>query len=265
MNNLIEFNHFKQYKHLSHGFTSRLGGVSEGAYTSLNMGFGRGDAQENVLENYRRVAQKLRLSIDQLVLSHQVHSDKVLLIDEKHMGMGITRESQIKGVDGLITNIPGIGLTTFYADCVPLFIYDPIHHAIGLSHSGWRGTVKKIGIKTLHQMHKYYATNPEDVLVGIGPAIGQCCYEVSEDVKKEFDLSFNDDIIAKIMSPAPKHVSKYMLNLKLANQLLFEAAGVKASNIETSTLCTSCHDELFYSHRRMGAQRGSHVALFALR
>ncbi|WZL83224.1 peptidoglycan editing factor PgeF [Vallitaleaceae bacterium 9-2] len=265
MNNLIEFELFKQHKHITHGYTTRLEGASQGAFASLNMGFNRGDAEENVIENYRRVTKTLGLSTQQLVLSDQIHSDVVMAVDERHLGMGITKKSQIKGVDGLMTDKPGVGLTTFYADCVPLFFYDPIHQAIALSHSGWRGTVKKIGLKTLDQMRQHYGTNPEEVLIGIGPAIGQCCYEVSKDVKKEFDLSFNDDIIAKIMSPTPKNSEKYMLNLKLANQLMFKEAGVKASNIEVSSLCTSCHDELFFSHRRMGASRGSHVAIFALR
>jgi len=265
MDNLFQFDMLKNIKEITHCYTTRLGGVSKEEFSSLNMGFNRGDIYENVIENYQRVTTTLGLSIEQLVLSDQVHKDAVMEINEEHLGMGICRESTIKNIDGMMTNKPGIGLTTFYADCVPLFFYDPIHKAIALSHSGWRGTVKKIGLKTLEAMQRKYKTQAKDVLIGIGPAIGKCCYQVSDDVKKEFDLSFNDDIIGKIVFPSHDDSQKYMLDLKMANQRMFEQAGVKSSNIEVSSLCTSCHEDLFYSHRRMGTSRGSQVAIFALR
>ncbi len=264
MDNLIQFQNLNEFNTITHGYTTRLNGVSEGCFYSQNMGFNRGDLEGNVYENYIRVAKSLGLTLDQFVLSDQVHSDEIMVVDQRHRGMGITCESQIKGVDGLITNVSGVALTTFYADCVPLFLYDSVQQVIGMSHSGWRGTAKKIGPKTLKKMGDIYGTKPEHVYVGIGPAIGSCCYEVSEDVKKEFDLSFNDDIIAKIMS-ATAEPKKYMLDLTLANQILFEEAGVPQHHIEVSTLCTSCHEELFFSHRRMGKERGSHVGIIALK
>ena len=265
MNNLFQFNIFKQLTEITHCYTTRLDGVSQKPFDSLNLGFNRGDRNENVIENYHRVTDALGLSFEQLVLSDQIHSDVVIPIGKEHLGMGICQKSTIHGVDGMITDESGIGLTTFYADCVPLFFYDPVHKAIGLSHSGWRGTVKKIGIKTLEKMQERYKTDPREVYIGIGPAIGKCCYEVSEDVKKEFDLSFNDDIIAKIVSTSSHNPSKYMLDLKMANYLMFQQYGVQTEKMEMTPLCTSCEEQLFFSHRRMGTARGSQVAILALR
>lgn len=261
MDDLVKFNHLGQYKEISHCFTTKKDGVSNGVFTSLNMGFNRGDKPENVLQNYTLVCQALGIDVNNLVLSNQVHKDLIRTITKDDIGKGIFRKSDILEVDGLMTDIKGIGLVTFYADCVPLFFYDPIHKAIATSHAGWRGTVLKIGAKTIKEMQKNFNTNPEDVLVGIGPSIGGCCYEVSADVKKEFDLSFNDDIIAKVVKPLG---DKYFIDLWEANKQSLIECGVNPLNIETSELCTKCHEQRFFSHRVMGINRGSQVAIMAL-
>ena len=261
MNDLVKFNHLSKYKEVSHCYTTKKGGVSSGVFTSLNMGFKRGDDPKCVMENYRLVCSELGIDIKSLVLSNQVHKDTIKYVTKSDIGKGIFKESDILEVDGLMTDVKGVGLVTFYADCVPILFYDPLNQAIAASHAGWRGTVLKIGPKTVGEMVKKFNTKPEDLLIGIGPSIGGCCYEVSEDVKKEFDLSFNDDIIAKVVKPVG---DKYHIDLWEANRQALIECGVDPLNIETSELCTKCHQERFFSHRVMGTDRGSQVAIMAL-
>lgn len=262
MNDLVCFNHLSKYPEISHCYTTKKGGVSNGVFASLNMGFNRGDSYDNVLENYKIVCQAMDIDINKLVLSNQVHKDTIKYVNNDDIGKGIFRESDILEVDALMTDVKGIGLVTFYADCVPLLFYDPVHQAIAISHAGWKGTVLHIGVKTLKAMADKFDTKAEDVIVGIGPSIGGCCYEVSDDVKKEFDLSFNDDIIAKVARPVGE---KYYLDLWEANKQSLIQGGVDPLHIETSELCTKCHSERFFSHRVMGINRGSAVAILALK
>ena len=181
---------FEQFADIVHGFSTRLGGVSEGIYASMNLSFTRGDKDAAVYENYRRFAAALGFSERDIVTSDQTHTANVRIITEEDRGNGITKPRPYTDVDGMITNVRGLVLATFYADCVPLYFVDPVHHAIGLSHSGWRGTVAKIGAVTIRKMQETYGTDPADVYAAIGPSICQECYEVSEDVILEFQKSF---------------------------------------------------------------------------
>ena len=158
---------------MSHGFSTRLGGVSQGNYATMNFTFTRGDKQEHVMENYRRMARALNVDLERMVLSYQTHTTNVRRVAREDEGKGIVRARDYKDVDGLITDVQGITLVTFYADCVPLYFLDPVHRAIGLSHSGWRGTVKRMGKVTLEAMAEAYGTSPADVLCCIGPSICQ--------------------------------------------------------------------------------------------
>lgn len=265
MDKLVRFRIFNQYKEVSHCFTTRKGGISDGVFSTLNMGFNRGDENEHVMENIRRVALELGLSPKQLVLSDQVHDNRIYKVTKKDLGKGITRESDIIGIDGLITNEPGIGLMTFYADCVPLYFYDPVSRSIGISHAGWKGTVKKIGVQTIKALEDNYGARRKNIIVGIGPSIGPCCYEVDEDVKKQFDLSFDNDIIANVVKPSPTTDGKYYLDLKNTNRLMLLDIGVKDEHIEISSYCTKCRSEIFFSHRHMGSARGSQAGIIALK
>lgn len=136
-----------------------MGGVSEGCYASMNLSFTKGDDPEKVRENYRRMADMLGMDMERMTLSFQTHTTNVRLVTEEDAGKGIVKERDYTDVDGLITNIPGITLVTFYADCVPLYFVDPVHHAIGLSHSGWRGTVHRMGRVTLKTMKEAFGQN----------------------------------------------------------------------------------------------------------
>lgn len=261
---LVKFNNLMQYNRISHCFTSRLNGVSDGVFTSLNMGFSRGDEDRNVLENYRRVGRALGFDLEDMVLSNQVHKSYVKIIRKDDKGKGIVRESDIIDTDGLVTNERGIALVTFYADCVPLFFYDPVKEVVGICHAGWKGTVAKIGQNLIETIQEEYGCKAEDILVGIGPSIGACCYEVGPEVKKEFDLSFNSDIIAKVVKNSKDKQDKYYIDLKETNKQSLIAVGVLEDHIEVSDACTMCQPDRFFSHRYMGANRGSQVGIIGL-
>ncbi len=154
----LSYPSFEKIPQVVHGFSTRLGGVSEGIYSSMNLSFTRGDSEEAVRENYRRMADALGFSCEDIVTSDQTHTTNVRVITEEDRGNGITRPRPYTDVDGMVTNVPGLVLATFYADCVPLFFVDPIHGAVGLSHSGWRGTAGKIGAVTVEKMRETYGT-----------------------------------------------------------------------------------------------------------
>ncbi|MBS5066038.1 MAG: laccase domain-containing protein, partial [Hungatella hathewayi] len=146
------------------GFSTRLGGVSEGKFAAMNFTFTRGDNPAHVMENYRRMAEALGVERERMVLSYQTHTTNVRVVTEEDAGKGIVKERDYTDVDGMITNVPGITLVTFYADCVPLYLLDPANKAIGLSHSGWRGTVNRMGKATMKAMAREYGSRPEDII-----------------------------------------------------------------------------------------------------
>ena len=159
-----------------HGFSTRLGGVIAGYYASMNLSFDRGDRKEAVAENFRRIGEALGVRCEDMVISRQTHTTNVRIVTNADRGKRITRERDYTDVDGLVTNVPGICLVTSYADCVPLFFVDPVKKVIGLSHSGWRGTVGKIGRKTVELMHERFGSDPADILAAVGPSVCMDCY-----------------------------------------------------------------------------------------
>lgn len=246
-----------------HGFSTRLGGVSKGVCSTMNLSFARGDDEEAVRENYRRMANALHVKEDSFVLSMQTHTTNVRAVTAKDKGKGLTKPLDYSDVDGLVTDEPGLCLTTFYADCVPLFFLDPVKKVIGLSHSGWRGTVGRIGEKTLEVMKKTYGSAPEDVLAAIGPSICQECYEVSGDVidvfRQHFSEVYWDTLFYK------KENGKYQLNLWKANEIVLREAGIREENLAVTNLCTCCNPELLFSHRASEGKRGNLAAFLALK
>lgn len=235
-------------------FTTREGGVSQGMFESLNLSFSRGDDRQAVTENYRRVAQALGGEISDIVCSDQTHTTNVIRVDKSYGGYGVTREKPYRDVDGLVTDEPGLILATFYADCVPLYFVDPVHRAIGLSHSGWRGTVNRMGEKTLEVMKKEFSTRPEDVLAAVGPSICQDCYEVSDDVATAFAEEFpghEEEILI------PKGNGKYQLDLWKSNEIVLREAGICEEHLAVTNLCTCCNPMLLFSHRASQGRRGN--------
>ena len=246
---------------VTHGFTTRLGGVSEGIFSSLNLSFTRGDQKEAVEENYRRLANALGVSAESFTASDQTHTTNVIRVDRKDAGNGIWRPQDYKDVDGMVTNDSAVTLVTFYADCVPLYFVDPVHRAIGLSHSGWRGTVGRIGRVTLETMKREFGTDPQDTVCAIGPSICRDCYEVGADVAEEFEREFagrkNEILTAK-------GNGKYQLDLWRANEIVLMEAGVKKERISTTQACTCCHCDLLFSHRASKGRRGNLAALLSI-
>ena len=267
---LKEKNHvpYIQFKNLSatgivkHGFSTRKGGVSTGIFSSMNLNFKRGDDPDAVLENYRRMAAALNMRVEDMVLSDQTHTTNVRVITEEDRGKGILRPQDYSDVDGMITNVPEIVLVTSYADCVPLYFVDPVRKAIGLSHSGWKGTVGHIGQKTVWKMHEVYGSEPKDIVAAIGPSICQSCYEVSDDVAEAFRANFTADEVADIL--LDKGNGKYQLDLWKANWYVLTDAGILPEHLSVTDLCTACHPDLLWSHRKTNGQRGGLSAFLSL-
>ena len=267
---LKEKNHvpYIQFKNLSatgivkHGFSTRKGGVSTGIFSSMNLNFKRGDDPDAVMENYRRMAAALNMRVEDMVLSDQTHTTNVRVITEEDRGKGILKPQDYSDVVGMITNVPGIVLVTSYADCVPLYFVDPVRKAIGLSHSGWKGTVGHIGQKTVWKMHEVYGSEPKDIVAAIGPSICQSCYEVSDDVAEAFRANFTADEAADIL--LDKGNGKYQLDLWKANWYVLTDAGILPEHLSVTDLCTACHPDLLWSHRKTNWQRGGLSAFLSL-
>ena len=245
-----------------HGFSTRLGGVSCGCFSSMNLSFDRGDDPEAVRENFRRIVGAVGVKCEDMVFSRQTHTTNVRVVTEADRGKGIVRERDYDDVDGLITDIAGICLVTSYADCVPLYFVDPVKKAIGLSHSGWRGTVGKIGKKTVEAMHRTFGSEPENILAAVGPSICMDCYEVSEDVIDQFRKAFGQEDWQELFYR--KENGKYQLDLWKANERIFLEAGIRPEHMAVTNVCTRCNSSILYSHRAMGNKRGNLCAFLAL-
>lgn len=250
---------------IRHGFSTRMGGVSEGIFSSMNFGIESSpypDKSENILENYNRMASSIGVEPNSFVISKQVHKTNIRVVEKSDLGKGLTIPADYAEIDGMITNKPGITLVTKYADCVPLYFVDPKKRAIGLSHSGWRGTVKKIGKITIEAMTHHYGCDPKDIIGVIGPSICKDCYEIGEEVAQEFDQSFEHAQQRGILEK--KENSKYLCDLWAANKEVFLEAGIRRDNITISGVCTCCNSDWMFSHRITGTSRGSLAAFLAL-
>ncbi len=244
---------------VNHCFSTRFGGVSEGIYASMNLNFTRGDERAAVEQNYRNLAEAMGVDYGKLVLADQTHTVNVRKVTEDDAGKGITRPQDYADVDGLITNVPGLVLATSFADCVPLYFVDPVHRAIGMSHSGWRGTVGRIGSVTIEAMRREYGTRPEDLICAVGPSICADCYEVGADVAEEFVCAFSgrEREILKEGRLCPKSgARKYRLDLWKANEIVLAEAGVLPEHISVTDLCTCCNPGVLFSHRASHGKRG---------
>lgn len=246
-----------------HGFTTRLGGVSKGDCSSMNLSFSRGDEEAAVYENYRRIAEAVGFSSESVVCSDQTHTTNVRRVGKEEKGCGLYSPRPYQDVDGLITNEPGVTLATFYADCVPLYLVDPVKKAVGLSHSGWRGTTGKIGKVTVEAMEREFGSRPEDILAVIGPSICQDCYEVSEDVAEAFREAYLPAVWKRLL--LKKENGKYQLNLWEACRENFLEAGIPEDNIVMPEICTCCNPSFLFSHRASKGKRGNLAAFLMLK
>ncbi len=244
-----------------HGFSCRLGGVSREPYASLDMGLHVGDFPEDVLENRKLFLSYLHVNSERLIAAEQIHGNRVARVGEKELGAGaLDYESACKGTDALITNIPGAALFMCFADCVPLLFYDKEKHAIGLAHAGWKGTVASIAKETVRAMEEEFQTDPSELLVGIGPSIGPCCFSVGEDVADAFQSYYGTESDRILQDKE----GKTHIDLWEANRLQLEQAGVLPQNIISADTCTSCQHAWYYSYRADGGKTGRMGAVIVL-
>lgn len=258
----LQFNSLSELKFIRHAFSTRLGGVSEGEFTSMNTAFNRGDDPAHVTENYRRICAAAGFDFDSLVASAQDHHTYVRAVTSADRGVGIRKPRDRESVDALITNEPGVTLVTYYADCTPLFFVDTENRAVGLAHAGWRGTVGRIGQKVVEKMTALYGTDPAHIRAAVGPAISVCCYEVDEPCAAHF-LSL--DGLDSDRFVFPKQGGKFMVDLLETNRQILTAAGIPAENITVSDLCTNCNSDLLWSHRATKGHRGTMCAFLCIK
>jgi YfiH family protein len=266
---------WRAYPFLTHAFCTRRGGVSEGAFSSLNMSLKEGDTVENISKNWDTVAAAFGIPRRNFFQVHQVHADRILTIDDAESQ---TYDPKDMDYDAIITNRPGLALCMKTADCVPVLMVDTEKRIVAAVHAGWRGTALNISGKVLMSLSERYGTRPRDVQAAIGPAIGACCYEVDATVYQAMEshpardeiftprsesgsesgagLGSKSDMRTKIVMKTEtgtgmgKEMGKWKLNLSLANRYQLQELGVPGSNIHDGNLCTSCANELFYSHRK---------------
>lgn len=258
----LTYNSLSEINFINHAFSTRLGGVSAGEFTSMNMAFNRGDNPESVTENYKRICKSAGFDFDSLTASAQDHNTFVRAVTSENKGVGIYKPRDLQSVDALITNEKGVTLVTYYADCTPLFFVDTKQKAIGLAHAGWRGTVGRIGEKVVNKMTELYGTNPADLVAAIGPAISVCCYEVDKPCADNFYALSDLDSSRFVF---PKENGKYMIDLLETNRQILVAAGVKNENITVSDVCTNCNSELLWSHRATKGKRGTMSAFMCIK
>lgn len=237
-----------------HAFTTRLGGASCGTIEGLNFGFRVNDTPDAVRQNYRYLAQDLDLIYDNIVLSRQTHTDHIHKVTAEDKGKGLTRDSDIFDIDGLITNIPNIPLVIFTADCVPVLLFDKKQRAIGAIHAGWRGTVQQISAKAITLMVKTYGSVPADILAAIGPSIGPCCFEVEWNTAQCFAPSFISE----------KPDGKFHIDLWAANRQQLTDCGIPPENIYIAQKCTKCNPNIYYSYRAQQERTGRMAAVISL-
>ena len=238
-----------------HGFSTRMGGVSGGVFSSLNLGSSEHDGAQAIRENYRRFCAALGVSEETLVFTKQVHGDVVRTVRREHAGEGFARHASMD-CDALVTNGSGLTLTVFTADCVPVLLCDPVAGVIGAAHAGWRGTAAGIVLKTVRAMEALGAQSAR-IRAAIGPSLGACCFETDGDVPAALTDALGEAAAAFWETRG----AKWHIDLRGVNALWLKRAGVAAPEI--SPLCTKCRADLFYSHRRDGFPRGTLAAMIS--
>lgn len=246
---------------LIHGFSTRLGGVSEGPFASLNFRGGgpEPDVRENVRENYRRFCEALGTDIHDVVQSQQVHEDTVRHVTGADRGKGLFAATDYTA-DALVTDEPGLSLMVFSADCIILLLHDPVTGSIGAVHAGWRGTALDLPAKAVRKMGRLFGARPEDIRVAVGAGIGPCCFETHDDVPNAMRSAFGGGAEDYIRPRG----EKWTVDLKGLNAWRLREAGVPAEQIDICPLCTACRGDLYWSHRKLGEHRGLQAALIGL-
>jgi len=240
------FGRLLEFKDVLFGFSTRIGGASNPPFDSLNLGLDCGDERDRVLENRRRFFQALGIRQEQLAVPGQVHGSRVEVASKPGL---------FPSTDALVTNRPGVFLSLSVADCLPIFYFDPFRRVVGAVHAGWRGTSQKIAVRTLEKMSEEFGCQPSQILVFVGPHIGPCCYEVGEEVAQLFEEDFLK----------PRGDGRWALDLWAVNERQLISSGILQERMTNPGLCTSCHRDLFFSHRGEGGRTGRMLGVIGIR
>ena len=265
----ITFKSLMKIDWLKCGFSTRLGGVSKGYCSTMNMSFTRGDDPEDVHENIRRFSESAGFSPENIVMPHQCHTTNVRIVGKADCGCGVFKPGCEEGIDGQITAESGVVLYCLGADCVPVFMVDFKKRIISAVHAGWKGTINNIVEAAVDKMKTVFGSEPENIKAVIGPSICMDCYEVSADVAVPFMEKYSADGIkcGNIVRPADPNAGndgKYYLNLWEANRVNLIKSGIAPQNIEISGYCTKCHPDILFSHRFHGDARGVNIGFICI-
>jgi YfiH family protein len=254
LSDILFFGNLSQHKGIRHFVSTRTGGFSNSPYDSLNLALHVGDDPDKVLKNRKRLAQEIGIPLDQFTIARQIHSGTVTIISEPMKGRGSTnQEDAVEATDAMVTDVPGICVIILVADCVPMLFFDPARNVIGAAHAGWRGTLQFIALHTVRAMEKDFGCSPQDILVGMGPSIGSCCYQVGPEVTAQ---------VKAVLSSHQKYIrheskdGKGYLDLQKANRDQLVEAGIRRKNIETANQCTSHNAHIFFSYRHQHGETG---------
>lgn len=257
----IEFECLNEYSDvLIHCMSTRAGGVSTGECSTMNLGFSRKDIRSNIIRNFELICGAAGLEPDSLVLTNQIHGTRVYRAGSNDKGKGIIRDSDIKGVDGLYTMTPGVTLTTFHADCVPVFLFEPGIKAAALLHSGWKGTLSNIVSSLTERLNELPEYDAGKLIAVLGPSIGHCCFEVEDDVYCLFREKYNNEKYYVNISD-----TKWKVDLKGIITQQLKEAGLKEDNIHNCGICTKCRNDLFFSYRGDNGKTGSMAAFIQIK
>ena len=245
---------------VAHGFSTRLGGVSEGMWASLNLGINRGDDPDHVRENYRRFFAAIGGSGERLAMTNQVHGAAVRTVTTADVHTDPYEKAGYEA-DGLMTDLPGVALMVYAADCVPILFYDPVRRCVAAVHAGWRGTAAGIAVAAVDRMKNVYGSRPSDILAAIGPGLCDHCFETHEDVPNAMTAAMGTGVLRHMKI---KENGKFAVDLKAVNAMRLEQAGLEPDHIAVCGACPSCEPDKFWSHRKLGANRGSMAAAIQL-
>ncbi len=247
---------------LTHGISTRFGGVSRPPYDSLNLALQVGDETAAVLENRRRFVTALGLSAATICTPEQVHGSQVYQVKQEDAGRGAFSYAEaIPGTDALMTDVPNLPLFLCYADCTPVLLFDPVHRVVAIAHGGWKGTLQNIAARTVRAMEDSFGTKAAECLAAIGPAIGAECYEVGEETARFFRETYPASF-SEVLQQENGHIR---LNLALMNRRQLEAEGLLPERIDSAAVCTRCNAQVFYSYRAAGGKTGRIAAVIAIR
>jgi hypothetical protein len=254
---VLRFSGFSHLDGVVQGFSTRRGPAARP--DEFNMSLRTAGGADDVLENRRAFCRALGITLERVVFMQQAHGDHVAVVGMADAGRGArSLEAAIPATDAMITRERGIFLAALGADCAVISLYDPEAGAVGIVHAGWRGTVAGIIVKAVSRMREEFGCDPADVIAGIGPAIGPCCYEVGREVLEAAAKGRGSEAVLQ-------RDGRSYFDLRQANVAQLMAAGLRHERIEVADVCTSCERERFFSYRRDGSAGGRFCGIIGMK